>query len=104
MLNGELGVPLRGVMLNGIDPVKSVALFPNASWAATTTGGAIIVAVTVFVPTTVPLIVPAICPLEPLVSERCVKVASGSAIARATVAPFTGLPNASRTVTGCRSP
>jgi len=35
------GVPVPEVMLSVIDPVKVVAVFPNASWAVTTTGGAI---------------------------------------------------------------
>lgn len=34
-------VPDPGVMLNVIAPLKSVAVFPNSSWAVTTTGGAI---------------------------------------------------------------
>jgi hypothetical protein len=37
------GVPVSGVMLTVIAPIKSVAVFPNASWAVTTTGGAMIV-------------------------------------------------------------
>ena len=34
------GVPVSGVMPNVIAPIKSVAVFPKASWAVTTTGGA----------------------------------------------------------------
>ena len=37
------GVPVSGVMLNVIAPIKSVAVFPNVSWAVTATGGAMIV-------------------------------------------------------------
>jgi hypothetical protein len=36
-------VPVSGVMLNVIAPIKSVAVFPNVSWAVTATGGAMIV-------------------------------------------------------------
>jgi hypothetical protein len=56
------------------------------------------VPVTVFVPATVALIVPVICPLVPVVPEGCVKLIPGSADARVTVAPLTRLSNASRTV------
>jgi len=60
----------------------------------------LIVADTVFVPAAVELMVPVICPFAPVVPTGCVKVFPAAGVAaRTTVAPWIGLPFASRAVT-----
>src|SRR6266480_4105766 len=60
----------------------------------------LIVADTVFVPAAVELMVPVICPFAPVVPTGCVKLFPAAGVAaRTTVAPWIGLPFASRAVT-----
>src|SRR3989442_840417 len=87
-----LGCPLK-------DSVAGAAGSTVTGAGPSTVTGLFTVGVTDFVPATVALNVPAICPFVPVGAEGCVELGPGSSDARVTVAPPTGLAKPSRTVT-----